>query len=132
MKIKAPISLGELMDKVSILLIKKDKITDQDKITLVNDELKLLNLSLSEIIDANNDRKDEILILKENLKKINSELWDIEDEIRDCERKKLFDNTFIELARSVYIKNDKRAELKRSINKLFDSEITEVKSYKDY
>ena len=132
MKIKVPISLGELMDKVSILLIKKDKITDQDKITLVNDELKLLNLSLSEIIDANNDRKDEILILKENLKKINSELWDIEDEIRDCERKKLFDNTFIELARSVYIRNDKRAELKRNINMLFDSEIIEVKSYKEY
>ena len=132
MKIKVPISLGELMDKISILLIKKDKITDQDKITLVNDELKLLNLSLSEIIDANNDRKDEILILKENLKKINSELWDIEDKIRDCERKKLFDKTFIELARSVYIRNDKRAELKRNINMLFDSEIIEVKSYKEY
>ena len=132
MKIKVPISLGELMDKISILLIKKDKIADQNKLNLVNDELELLNLSLSEIIDANNDRKDEILTLKENLKKINSELWDIEDEIRDCERKKLFDNTFIELARSVYIKNDKRAELKRNINMLFDSEIIEVKSYKEY
>ena len=132
MKIKVPISLGELMDKISILLIKKDKIADQKKLNLINDELELLNLSLSEIIDANNDRKDEILTLKENLKKINSELWDIEDEIRDCERKKLFDNTFIELARSVYIKNDKRAELKRNINMLFDSEIIEVKSYKEY
>tara|TARA_Y100001970_G_C14126615_1_gene799297 strand:+ start:440 stop:838 length:399 start_codon:yes stop_codon:yes gene_type:complete len=132
MKIEVPISLGELIDKISILLIKKDKIDDQNKLNLVNDELELLNISLSRIIDSNMDRKSEILNLKENLKKINSKLWVIEDKIRDCERNKLFDNTFTELARSVYIQNDQRAELKRKINMLFDSEIMEVKSYKKY
>ena len=132
MKIEVPISLGELIDKISILLIKKDKIDDQNKLNLVNDELELLNISLSRIIDSNMDRKSEILNLKENLKKINSKLWVIEDKIRDCERNKLFDQTFIDLARSVYFTNDERSKVKNEINKKFGSELVEVKSYEEY
>ena len=132
MKINAPISLGELMDKISILSIKKDKIIDQSKINLIEDELNLLNKSISIIINQNKDRQIEILSLMDDLKKINSELWDIEDKLRECERKKFFDQSFIELARSVYLTNDKRSETKLEINKKFGSQIVEVKSYTKY
>ena len=132
MKINAPISLGELMDKISILLIKKDKIIDKSKINLIEDELNLLNKSISIIINQNKDRQIEILSLMDDLKKINSELWDIEDKLRECERKKFFDQSFIELARSVYLTNDKRSETKLEINKKFGSQIIEVKSYTKY
>ena len=132
MKINASISLGELLDKISILLIKKDKIIDKSKINLIEDELNLLNKSISIIINQNKDRKIEILSLMDDLKKINSELWDIEDKLRECERKKIFDQSFIELARSVYLTNDKRSETKLEINKKFGSQIIEVKSYAKY
>ena len=132
MKINAPISLGELMDKISILWIKKDKIIDKNKINLIEDELNLLNKSISIIINKNKDRHIEILSLMDDLKKINSELWDIEDKLRECERKKFFDQSFIELARSVYLTNDKRSETKLEINKKFGSQIIEVKSYTKY
>ena len=132
MKIDAPISLGELMDKISILLIKKDKIIDQNNLNLIKDELNLLNKSITQIINKNKDRKIEILSLMDDLKKINSELWDIEDKIRECERKKVFDQTFIKLARSVYLTNDKRSKIKSEINKIFGSQIKEVKSYTKY
>ena len=132
MKINAPISLGELMDKISILSIKKDKIIDKSKINLIEDELNLLNKSISIIINKNKDRQIEILSLMDDLKKINSELWDIEDKLRECERKKFFDQSFIELARSVYLTNDKRSETKLEINKKFGSQIIEVKSYTKY
>ena len=132
MKINAPISLGELMDKISILSIKKDKIIDKSKINLIEDELNLLNKSISIIINQNKDRQIEILSLMDDLKKINSELWDIEDKLRECERKKFFDQSFIELARSVYLTNDKRSETKLEINKKFGSQIIEVKSYTKY
>ena len=132
MKINAPISLGELMDKISILLIKKDKIIDKSKINLIEDELNLLNKSISIIINQNKDRQIEILSFMDDLKIINSELWDIEDKIRECERKKFFDQTFIELARSVYLTNDKRSKIKSEINKIFGSQIREVKSYTKY
>ena len=132
MKINASISLGELLDKISILLIKKDKIIDKSKINLIEDELNLLNKSISIIINQNKDRQIEILSLMEDLKKINSELWDIEDKLRECERKKIFDQSFIELARSVYLTNDKRSETKLEINKKFGSQIIEVKSYAKY
>ena len=98
MKIDAPISLGELMDKISILWIKKDKIIDKNKLNLIEDELNLLNKSISIIINQNKDRQIEILSLMDDLKEINSELWNIEDKIRECERKKIFDKNFIELA----------------------------------
>ena len=132
MKIDAPISLGELMDKISILWIKKDKIIDKNKLNLIEDELNLLNKSITIIINKNKDRRIEILSLIEGLKKINAELWDIEDKIRECERNKNFDQNFIELARSVYITNDKRSELKNEINLKFGSNIVEVKSYEKY
>ena len=132
MKIDAPISLGELMDKISILWIKKDKIIDKNKLNLIKDELNLLNKSIDQIINQEKDRKIEILSLMDDLKKINSELWDIEDKIRECERKKFFDQTFIELARSVYLTNDKRSKIKSEINKTFGSQIKEVKSYTKY
>ena len=92
----------------------------------------MLNTSISIVINNNEDRRKEILSLLDDLKKINSELWDIEDKIRECERKKIFDKVFTDLARSVYFSNDKRADLKREINLLFNSEIIEVKSYKEY
>ena len=132
MKINAPISLGELMDKISILSIKKDKIIDKSKINLIEDELNLLNKSISIIINQNKDRQIEILSLMDDLKKINSELWDIEDKLRECERKKIFDQSFMELARSVYLTNDKRSKTKLEINKKFGSQIIEVKSYTKY
>ena len=132
MKINAPISLGELMDKISILSIKKDKIIDQSKINLIEDELNLLNKSISIIINQNKDRQIEILSLIDDLKKINYELWDIEDKLRECERKKIFDQSFIELARSVYLTNDKRSKTKLEINKKFGSQLSEVKSYTKY
>ena len=132
MKIDAPISLGELMDKISILWIKKDKIIDKNKLNLIEDELNLLNKSITIIINKNKDRRIEILSLIEDLKKINAELWGIEDKIRECERNKDFDQNFIELARSVYITNDKRSELKNEINLKFGSNIVEVKSYEKY
>ena len=132
MKIDAPISLGELMDKISILWIKKDKIIDKNKLNLIKDELNLLNKSIDQIINQEKDRKIEILSLMDDLKKINSELWDIEDKIRECERKNFFDQTFIELARSVYLTNDKRSKIKSEINKTFGSQIKEVKSYTKY
>ena len=132
MKINASISLGELLDKISILLIKKDKIIDKSKINLIEDELNLLNKSISIIINQNKDRQIEILSLMDDLKKINSELWDIEDKIRECERKKIFDQSFVELARSIYLTNDKRSKTKLEINKKFGSQIREVKSYTKY
>ena len=132
MKINALISLGELMDKISILSIKKDKIIDKSKIKLIEDELNLLNKSMTPIINNNKDLRIEIDILLDELKKINAELWDIEDKIREYERKKIFDQSFIELARSVYLKNDKRSKIKLEINNIFGSKIVEVKSYTKY
>ena len=127
MIINTPISLGELIDKISILLIKERKITDVKKIDLIHEELTLLKKTLNEVTkdSAINDYLNQLI-------DINSALWKIEDEIRDCEKNKKFDQKFIELARSVYITNDKRAEIKLEINKKFGSKIVEVKSYKKY
>ena len=132
MKIEVPISIGELFDKVSILEIKKHKIADKKMLNLVNDELTLLSNYVDSIINKNKNLEEKANSLIKKLKNINEALWDIEDKKRDCERKKIFDNNFIELARAVYIKNDQRAELKREINLIFDSKIIEVKSHKNY
>ena len=132
MKIEVPISIGELFDKVSILEIKKHKITDKKMLKLVNDELTLLSKYVDSIINNNKNLEEKANNLIKKLKNINEELWVIEDKKRDCERKKIFDNNFIELARAVYIKNDQRAELKREINLIFNSKVFEVKSYKNY
>ena len=127
MLINTPISLGELVDKISILMIKKKNISDSIKLQHVNKELEFLQKTLKKYIS-----EDEINDFLQKLVNINSKLWDIEDDIRECERKKLFDQTFIDLARSVYFTNDERAKVKNEINKNFGSELVEVKSYEEY
>ena len=127
MIISTPVSLGELIDKISILHIKNINIKDEEKVKLIREELELLNQTLNKHI-KNNDIQNYL----DSLIEINSKLWVIEDDIRDCERKKKFDQTFIDLARSVYCTNDKRSEVKLEINKKFGSQIIEVKSYEEY
>ena len=127
MIISTPVSLGELVDKISILHIKNKNIKDDEKLKLIREELKLLTITLDGHL-----KKNDIQEFLDALIKINSELWIIEDEIRDCERSKKFDEKFISLARSVYITNDKRSKIKLDINKKFGSEIVEVKSYEEY
>ena len=127
MLINTPISLGELVDKISILIIKQKNIADENKLDHVKKELDFLQKTLMNYV-----QKEEINIYLENLININSKLWNIEDDIRECERKKLFDQTFIDLARSVYFTNDERAKVKNDINKNFGSELVEVKSYEEY
>ena len=123
--ILAPVSLGELIDKITILEIKKEKI-DSSKLNNVLKELNYLNIVLKEI----NVNVDQFLIKK--LKKINRVLWDIEDEIRNKEFLKKFDENFIELARLIYLENDKRSSIKYEINSKYNSSIIEEKSYKKY
>ena len=127
MLVNTPVSLGELVDKISILIVKQRNIVDQNKLTQVNKELELLQKIL-----FNHVTNDKISNYLNDLININSNLWKIEDDIRDCERKKLFDDKFIELARNVYFTNDKRANIKLEINKNFGSELVEVKSYEEY
>ena len=127
MLINTPISLGELVDKISILMIKEKNISDSIKLKHVTKELEFLQKTLKKYISE--DKINEFLL---KLVNINSKLWDIEDDIRECERKKLFDQTFIDLARSVYFSNDERAKIKNDINKTFGSELVEVKSYEEY
>ena len=127
MLINTPISLGELVDKISILIIKQKNITDETKLDHVKKELDFLQKTVMNYV-----QQEEINNYLENLININSKLWNIEDDIRECERKKLFDQTFIELARSVYFTNDQRAKVKNDINKTFGSELVEVKSYEEY
>ena len=127
MLINTPISLGELVDKISILMVKQTNIKNNDKLVQVNKELNYLQ----EILN-NHVTKDGIDVFLNSLIDINSKLWVIEDEIRDCERMKQFDQKFIELARSVYFTNDKRAKIKLDINNKFGSELVEVKSYEEY
>ena len=127
MIINTPISLGELVDKISILMIKKKNISDSIKLEHVAKELEFLQKTLKEYIS-----EDKINKFVQELVNINSTLWKIEDDIRECERNKLFDQTFIDLARSVYFTNDERAKVKNDINKTFGSELVEVKSYEEY
>ena len=122
-----PVSLGELVDKISILHIKNLNIKDNEKLKLVKEELSLLNKTLDDHVNRN-----DIQLHLDSLIAINSKLWVIEDDIRDCERNKIFDQKFIELARSVYFTNDKRSAVKLEINKKFGSKIIEVKSYEQY
>ena len=125
MSITVPISIGELWDKYTILLIKKEKIKDKSKIKNVIIEIEYLN-KLMECYSY----KEDVLFL--NLQKVNLTLWEIEDKLRMKEKENIFENEFIELARSVYYTNDKRAEIKNEINILYNSLIHEVKDYVDY
>ena len=131
MIINTPISLGELLDKISILKIKKKNINDKNKLIFINDELKLLDGVLSDLnmISAKQKKIENFL---NQLVEVNSKLWKIEDDIRDCERHKSFGENFIELARSVYFTNDKRSKIKLEINFLLNSNLVEEKSYKEY
>ena len=128
MIIDTPISLGELIDKISILQIKSQKIKGVKKQKLINNELKLLRATLVKVLGE--EKK-----IKKYLNKlciVNSILWEVEDKIRECERQKKFDKGFIDLARKIYITNDKRAKIKLEVNQKFGSQIVEVKSYKKY
>ena len=127
MLINTPISLGELVDKVSILMIKQKNISDQKKLNHVTKELDVLKKTLAQYV-----QQEEIQTYLDKLNDINSKLWKIEDDIRECEKDKKFDQTFIELARSVYFTNDQRANVKSDINNNFGSELVEVKSYEEY
>lgn len=126
---KIEISNGELLDKISILELKILKIEDEEKLINVMTEFDSLNPLVIELFE-NYDGQLQNHYLE--LAKINGELWDIEDWIRDCEREKRFDKEFVELARSVYITNDKRCEVKKLINILTSSGLVEEKSYKKY
>ena len=124
-KILAEISAGELIDKITILEIKKEKISNEEKLLEVNKELSSLNETLKKSI---ND-ESKIINFKNDLKKINLKLWDIEDGKRSAEKNNKFDEKFIELARGVYKFNDERARIKLAINNSLESNIKEVKSY---
>ena len=118
------ISIAEIIDKLTILSIKKDKISDPDKLKNIEKEFDYLNGIVNELkIDSNDFHK---------LLDVNNLLWDIEDKIRDKERNQMFDEEFIQLARNVYITNDLRAEIKKKINTKYFSDFVEEKSYSKY
>ena len=126
--ILVPISPGELLDKITILQIKAERIDDDAKVANVKTELKLL----TDVWNSSVDADATIDALTEELKTINEALWEIEDDIRDEERGKRFGDRFIELARSVYVTNDERANAKKKVNLHLNSTIVEEKSYQDY
>ena len=127
-KINVETSVGELIDKMTILEIKKEKISDEKSLSIINKEYSSLQGTVQKDVKIN----DEIKKLWKELKKINLRLWEIEDGIRLCEKNKKFDEKFIELARSVYKCNDVRSKLKLEINQLTGSNLQEVKQYTEY
>ena len=126
--INTPVSPGEVLDKITILEIKAKNISNPEKLNNVNLELNILQKTWDEHVD----KSDEINDLKQQLKIVNQDLWDIEDNIRIKESKREFDEEFIQIARSVYVENDKRAAVKKAVNVLLGSELVEEKSYEDY
>ena len=127
-KILTEISAGELLDKMSILEIKLDKIRDKENLLEVSKEYESLKETKKSNIKLTKDLENLIIQLKE----INLKLWDIEDKTRICEKNKDFGQTFINLSRSVYLNNDKRANIKSKINKMLGSNIKEIKQYVNY
>lgn len=127
-KVTAEISIGELIDKITILEIKAANIKDQQKLQNIRIELESLSQTRDNLVPSS----DELTALTAQLLEINKKLWDIEDDIRDKERNRCFDKEFIELARSVYYTNDKRCAVKRKINVLAGSRLVEEKSYTAY
>jgi len=123
-----PVSLGELVDKITILTLKAEYISDLEKLANIRHELASLRKAMPEIV------KSDLCMpqLTSELLEVNRALWHIEDDIRDCERRKDFGPHFVELARSVYFTNDKRAEIKRRINAATGSALVEEKSYQVY
>jgi hypothetical protein len=126
--LSVPVSPGELLDKISILEIKAERIADADKRANVHRELDLL----TGLWHAAGLETSEVTRLRADLRALNESLWDIEDAIRDCERRGDFGERFVELARSVYRTNDRRAAVKRAINEALGSGIVEEKSYAAY
>jgi len=133
MKINTPISVGELVDKLTILEIKSSMIKDEDKLNEVKNEKEQLSQAFIEaVFSSTSVSKSQFYALKADLYQINLGLWHIEDNIRECERNKDFGARFIRLARDVYHTNDKRFEIKNQINQLTNSNVKEVKSYESY
>ncbi len=128
MRIKVDISPGELIDKLTILAIKQERIADPAKLANIGRE----KAALEEASGGRLSAIDGIDGLTVDLKAVNEELWEIEDAIRDHEQRGDFGSGFVELARAVYLTNDRRSAIKRDINKLLDSDIAEEKSYHDY
>ena len=124
---KIEVSNGEIADKFSILIIKKSKIKDDVKLNNIEKEIDSIIPIFLKVV-----KKKEVHDKYLDLEVVNKELWSIEDDIRECERQKDFGDKFIQLARSVYIKNDRRAEIKKEINLLTNSDIVEEKSYESY
>lgn len=126
--ILVPVSPGEVLDKITILEIKSERMQDEAKLVNVRRELSLLHETWSESVTEDKTIRQ----LRSQLKEINEALWDIEDAIRDEERKQDFDERFIELARNVYFTNDRRSRIKKELNLHLGSQIVEEKSYQDY
>ena len=126
--LRVEVSFGEFLDKISILKIKSERISDEAKLKNIHTELDSLLVTYKEFIQPTNELKN----LEVDLKKINEALWEIEDDIREKESNKAFDDGFIKLARSVYLTNDDRSRVKREINQLLGSRLIEEKSYKQY
>ena len=127
------ISYGELLDKISILEIKKERINDSEKLKFINDDLNLLKIQMHEVTKFKNFKGEEKLKkLFLSLKEINTKLWVIEDDKRICEKNSDFGEKFIKLSRNVHFFNDERSKIKLEINNLTDSKIKEVKQYTSY
>ncbi len=127
-KVLSEISPGELLDKISILEIKLEKIKDKNSQEKIKIEYKILK----KIQNSSIEMSDKIKDLYRSVSDVNIKLWDIEDKLRICEQNKDFGKNFIELARGVYFNNDKRAKLKNEINEILKSNIKEIKQYVDY
>lgn len=128
MAVMIPVSWGELFDKVTILQIKSERMQDADKLANVRRELA----ELEKVLQTAGALAPDVVSAMDGLRDANSKLWDIEDDIRDCERERRFDAEFVRLARAVYYTNDERAALKKRINLLLGSELVEEKSYASY
>ena len=127
-EILVPVSFGELLDKIAILQIKSERMQDPEKVANVRKELAALEATWSAHPAANVDIRDALA----RLKAVNERLWVIEDDIRVLEKQRRFDDSFVQLARSVYIENDERARVKKEINLALGSAYVEEKSYQDY
>jgi len=128
LSVEITVPYGELFDKISILEIKQSKVVNADQRVNIENELNVLNRVRATIV-PDNFKIDDLI---EGLTDVNKRLWNIEDQLRDCERRQDFSETFIELARSVYRLNDRRAELKRELNSRLGSELAEEKIYNEY
>ena len=127
-KILVEVSVGELLDKISILEIKKEKIKDPEKLKFINEECNILKDQLNKNVKTD-EKLDKLF---QSLKEINAKLWVIEDDKRLCEKNSDYGEKFIKLSRNVHFLNDDRAKIKSEINKLLDSNIKEIKQYADY